>query len=103
MEKRKPHFALKEVKAAFSNADVLNRSFVSKRGADLLGLDDVDVVAVVQALEPSDFVKSMTSFADPRIWQDVYMPVVTGRKLYVKFTVDSNKSLFLISFKGKDE
>lgn len=103
MEKRKPHFALREVKEAFSNPETLNRSFVSKRGADLLDLDDVAVVAIIQALVPSEFFKSMTSLADSRVWQDVYRPVVDGRKLFVKFTVDAHKSLFLISFKEGGE
>ena len=46
-----------------------------------------------------DLDKSMTSLADHRVWQDVYKPSVGGRTLYVKFTLDAQRALFLISFK----
>jgi len=99
MEKRKPHHALADVKAAFADAATLNRSFVSKQGADVLRMDDVAVVAAIQALAAADFEKSMTSYADHRVWQDVYRPKAAGTELYVKFTLDAQKALFLISFK----
>ena len=99
MEKRKPHYALAEVKAAFADPATLNRSFVSKQGADALGMDDAAVVATIQALTMADFEKSMTSVADHRVWQDVYRPKFAGTELYVKLTLDAQKALFLISFK----
>ena len=99
MEKRKPHYALAHVKAAFADPATLNRSFVSKQGADALGLDDAAVAATIQSLAAADFEKSMTSHADHRVWQDVYKPKAAGIELYVKFTVDARKTLFLISFK----
>ena len=40
----------------------------------------------------------MTSNADHRVWQDVYRPTAAGTELYVKFTLDAQKALFLISF-----
>jgi len=62
-------------------------------------MDDNEVVAIIQALTLADFEKSMTSTADHRIWQDVYKPRAGGRTLYVKFTLDAQQALFLISFK----
>ncbi len=99
MEKRKPHYLLRDIKAAFSDPAKLNRSFASKQGADELNVDDQAVVDVIQALKPGDFHKSMTSQANSRIWQDVYKPTAGGAGLYVKFTLDAMGSLFLISFK----
>src|SRR5271170_3190988 len=99
MEKLKPHYGLATIKAAFADASSLNRSFVSKQGADDLDMDDAAVVAVIQALSNTDFEKSMTSLADHRVWQDVYKPSARGRTLYVKFTLDARRTLFLISFK----
>ena len=61
MEKRKPHYALTDIKAAFADPATLNRSFVSTQGADALRMDDAAVVAVIQALATADFDKSMTS------------------------------------------
>jgi motility quorum-sensing regulator / GCU-specific mRNA interferase toxin len=99
MEKLKPHYALSDLKAAFADVTSLNRSFVSKQGADELGMDDEAVVTVIQGLSRRDFDKSMTSMADHRVWQDVYKPKVGRRTLYVKFTVDARQAPFLISFK----
>ena len=99
MEKLRPHYRLATIKAAFAEPSSLNRSFVSKQGADDLDMDDAAVVAVIQGLSSSDFEKSMTSLADHRVWQDVYKPSVRGRRLYVKFTLDARRTLFLISFK----
>ncbi len=99
MEKLRPHYRLATIKAAFAEPSSLNRSFVSKQGADVLDMDDAAVVAVIQGLSNSDFEKSMTSLADHRVWQDVYKPSVRGRTLYVKFTLDARGALFLISFK----
>jgi motility quorum-sensing regulator/GCU-specific mRNA interferase toxin len=57
------------------------------------------VVRVIQDLTNGDFDKSMTSFFDHRIWQDVCRPVWAGTSLYVKFTLDSMSAYLLISFK----
>lgn len=72
---------------------------MSKQGADVLGMDDAAVVSTIQGLAAACFDKSMTSIADHKVWQDVYKPVVGGRKLYVKFTLDARQQLLLISFK----
>ncbi len=99
MEKRKPHYLLSAVKAAFADPAKLNRSFASKQGANALEMDDQAVVAAIQALRAADFDKSMTSYANAQVWQDVYRPRVGESELYVKFTLDSMGALFLISFK----
>lgn len=41
-------------------------------GASALGLTLSDMLAVVMALTPEDFYKSMTTHADHTVWQDVY-------------------------------
>ena len=99
MEKRKPHYALMDIKAAFCDPDRLNRTFTSKRDAIDLGMNDAAVVGVIQALTVSDFDKSMTSFANHRIWQDVYRPIIDDRTIYLKFTLDAQQAFLLISFK----
>lgn len=99
MEKRKPHYSLDEIKAAFADPDSLNRTVTAADGADDLGMEDSDVVAVIQALHRADFDKSMTSREDHTVWQDVYKPTVAKRIIYVKFTLDGQKELLLISFK----
>lgn len=71
----------------------------SKQGAEEMGMEDKEVVAVIQSLNSTDFQKSMTSHVDHKVWQDVYRTTHEDRLIYVKFTVDSEKALYLISFK----
>ncbi len=98
-EKRKPHYPLAAIKTAFASPASLNRTFSALEGADTLGMDDTDVIAVVQDLTNADFYKSMTSYAEATIWQDVYKPSKDGKRLYVKFTQNAQRDLLLISFK----
>jgi motility quorum-sensing regulator/GCU-specific mRNA interferase toxin len=103
MEKRKPHYVLDDIKAAFADTAKLNRTYVSKKGADGMNMDDAAVVAVIQALTNADFNKSMTSDRNSKVWQDVYKPKTNGTELYVKFTLDDMNSFLLISFKAADD
>jgi motility quorum-sensing regulator/GCU-specific mRNA interferase toxin len=45
----------------------------------------------------------MTSYADHRVWQDVYHVPSSVGTLYVKFTADTVSEFLLLSFKGKDD
>lgn len=56
-------------------------------GATALGLGLTDVLAVLVALNPDDFYKSMTTHADHTVWQDVYRPITQVGDVYVKPTV----------------
>ena len=54
--------------------------------------------AVVLALPPTDFYKSMTTHADHRVWQDVYRAkTANGDEVYLKLTVIDD--LLIVSFK----
>ena len=99
MEKIKPHYSMVAIEQAYCDPFHLNRSFVPEQGADDLNLDDGDFVDVIPGLSRADFEKSMTSYADHRVWQDIYKPKIRGKELYVKFTLDAQQSLLLISFK----
>ena len=101
MEKRKPHHELAVVKAAF--AARLRATRTATVEAEAMGFGATDMAAVVAATERRHFVKSMTSYADAKIWQDVYNVPYAGLTLYVKFTTDSNGKFLLISFKDKEE
>ena len=58
------------------------------------------MVRLIQGMTREQFYKSMTAFADHRIWQDVYHVPCNGLVLYVKFTTDAQGYL-VISFKEK--
>ncbi|HEY0037069.1 MAG TPA: type II toxin-antitoxin system MqsR family toxin [Longimicrobium sp.] len=71
----------------------------SRAGAELLGLDESDVVACVGLLTRVDFYKSMPSEQVPGMWQDVYRPTYEGRALYVKLQQRGDRLVVVISFK----
>jgi len=67
MEKSRPHCKLATVRALVAAGQV--RTTQSARsGATSLGLTLSDMLAVVMALTPKDFYKSMTTHADHTIW-----------------------------------
>lgn len=103
MEKRRAHYNLEEIKAAFSSADQFgNITGVAQKGARELGWSKDDMVAVIQSLTASDLNKSMTSYNDHRVWQDVYWPTHKGVRLYVKFTQTAGQ-YWLVSFKRNEQ
>lgn len=48
------------------------------------------------------FYKSMTAYADHRLWQDVYHGPSSVGVLYVKFTAHVLTKFLLLSFKEKE-
>src|SRR6218665_4092273 len=79
MEKGTAHCKLPAVKALMEAGQV--RATASAfNGARELGIDDLaGMCAVVLALTPADFCKSMTTHADHRVCQDVYHASVASR------------------------
>ena len=55
------------------------------------------MLAVVLALAPTDFYKSMTTQADHTVWQDVYRPNTRSGDVYLKLTVIDD--VLIVSFK----
>ncbi len=96
MEKRNPHFALAVVKNLIETGRVrMTASAVT--GAELLGFDRTGMVGIVLALTPADFYKSMTTYANHTIWQDVYHPRTSAGDVYLKLTVIDD--VLIVSFK----
>lgn len=98
MEKRTPHTKLSVVKGLLE-AGKVRATATAFLGARQFGIYDLQgMCAVVQALTPADFYKSMTSYNDHRIWQDVYHGKTTqGDEVYLKLTVIDD--LLIVSFK----
>jgi motility quorum-sensing regulator / GCU-specific mRNA interferase toxin len=96
MEKRTPHCPLTKVKALIDAGKILVTAS-AVIGAEMLGLDEAAIVAVVRSLTRQDFYKSMTTYADHRIWQDVYHPVTSAGDVYLKLTVLDD--VLVVSFK----
>ena len=96
MDKRTPHWKLSEVKALVASGKV-RTTHSARIGANELGFDYLEMLAVIMLLKSSDFYKSMTTYADHRIWQDVYRPSTTMGDVYLKLTV--TEDVLIVSFK----
>lgn len=93
---------LEGFKAAFSSPAKLNVTGTAIRSAAELGYGTVEISATIQTMERTHFYKSMTSYGNHRIWQDVYHVPSSDGILYVKFTADVMTAFLLLSFKEKD-
>lgn len=96
MEKRTPHCSLLRVKALIEAGRVRSTQ-TARAGAVALGFSYSDMLAVVIALKPTDFYKSMTTYFDHTIWQDVYRPKTAAGDVYLKLTVIDD--VLIVSFK----
>jgi motility quorum-sensing regulator/GCU-specific mRNA interferase toxin len=101
-EKRRPTYDLAAFKEAFNAVDKLHVTGSALRGAAALGFGRREIVATIQRMERGQFYKSMTAYADHRLWQDVYHVPSEAGMLYVKFTADVVTEFLLLSFKEKD-
>jgi motility quorum-sensing regulator/GCU-specific mRNA interferase toxin len=96
MEKRLPSCQLSVVKGLIGEGKVRS-TFSALAGGAALGFDFEGILAVILDLTPRDFYKSMTTYADHRVWQDVYRPTTPKGQVYLKLTVIDD--LLIVSFK----
>lgn len=96
MEKSTPHSSLLVVKAMIEVGKVRTTKS-ALAGAELLGFDFDAMLGVVMGLTANDFYKSMTTYADHKIWQDVYHPITIEGEVYLKLTVIED--VLIVSFK----
>ncbi|KVK78065.1 toxin-antitoxin system, toxin component [Burkholderia cepacia] len=98
MEKRRPHCKLSLVKAQVESGRVrLTASAVL--GARQLGFTEREALDVVMSLTDLDFHKSMMTYADHTIRQDVYRPLTVRGDVYLKRTVIDD--VLIVSFKER--
>lgn len=102
-EKRKPTYDLDAFKAAFSSVEKLAITGTALRSATALGFGRAEIVGTIQTMERQNFYKSMTSYSDSRLWQDVYHVPSEAGMLYMKFTADAVTEFLLLSFKEREE
>lgn len=96
MEKRTPHCKLSVIKGLVQ-AGRVGATNSARMGAAALGFELPDMLAVVMALTIADFYKSMTTYADHTVWQDVYRPSTPAGNVYLKLTVIDD--VLIVSFK----
>lgn len=96
MEKISPHCKLSIVKTLIAEGKVrLTMSAVNH--GEALGFNRAAIIAVVMALTPKDFYKSMTTHVNHRVWQDVYRPSTQVGDIYLKLSVVED--VLIVSFK----
>ena len=96
MEKFNPTYNLEEFKN--SDYEITKTAF---RTALELEFDENDIKKVISTMKQEQFYKSMTSYANHKIWQDVYHVPCGNLILYVKFTQNVISEFTLLSFKEK--
>jgi len=101
MEKRRPTYDLDAIKAAIGSPETLAITRSAFADALSLGFNRSGIAAAIQAMRRPMFVKSMTTLADHRTWQDVYHVPVEGLVLYVKFQADVVTAFRVMSFKER--
>ncbi len=101
MEKRKLTYDLKAVKAVLGNVSKLSMTTSALRDAVALGFDRRGVATIIRSMDRRMFYKSMTSYADHKVWQDVYHVPSGDVVLYVKFQASILTEFTVLSFKEK--
>ncbi|MBE8950096.1 MAG: type II toxin-antitoxin system MqsR family toxin [Quinella sp. 3Q1] len=96
MEKFNPSYNLSE----FKQSD-FRITRTAQKNAEDLGFELENIREVVSIMELKHFYKSMTSYANHKIWQDVYHVPYENMIIYVKFTQNVISEFILLSFKEK--
>ena len=102
MEKATPHYDLAAIQAQVARLGPAAFTKTALDGGRDMGLTSREMlaVAVIAALTRRNFYKSMTTYADHRIWQDVYYsPTPVDREAYIKITM--RDAAPVIQFKEK--
>lgn len=98
MEKKTPHTRLHIVQTLVAAGKVRATKTAISGGIEL-GLTFDDMCDAISELKMTDFFKSMTTYNDHTVWQDVYRPILPCGAVYLKLTVSNG--VIIVSFKEK--
>ncbi|WP_434111092.1 type II toxin-antitoxin system MqsR family toxin [Paraburkholderia caffeinilytica] len=96
MEKSTPHCTLADAQD-LARAGKIRITKSAVIGAAALGLGPAAIVETLMSLDRRSFRKSMTTYADHRVWQDVYCAMTEAGMVYLKLTVVDD--VLVVSFK----
>lgn len=102
MEKRRPHYNLAQVQAEVARLGAAAFTKTALDGGRAMELTTDEMLAIVGSLSRREFYKSMTSYADHKLWQDVYhADTPVGLVAYIKLS-RRNGGPPVIQFKEKE-
>ncbi len=100
MEKRQSHYSLTTLKTRIAEQGIMVFTATALFNAAAMGLSEELVLFVLSSLTRAMFYKSMTTYTDSSIWQDVYhAPTPGGKVAYIKLTLQ--QGAVVIQFKEK--
>jgi motility quorum-sensing regulator/GCU-specific mRNA interferase toxin len=100
VEKRTPHYDLARIQVQVARLGAAAFTKTALDGGREMGLTTGEMLAVIASLSRRDFYKSMTTYADHRVWQDVYHAATPVKKdAYIKITLRDEAPV--IQFKEK--
>lgn len=67
--------------------------------ATLHGLSSNDMIKEILSLSNKELYKSMTTYNNPKVWQDVYHHAINQKIFYIKISVV--EKVIIVSFKEK--
>ena len=100
MEKRSPHYDLARVQADVARLGAAAFTKTALDGGRSMGLTTAEMLAVIASLSRREFYKSMTTFSDHRLWQDVYH-AATPVRTYAYNKITLRDAAPVIQFKEK--
>lgn len=101
MEKRRPTYDIEAIKSSIGSAETVSMTSSARRHAARLGFKRDEVATIIQGITRVMFYKSMTTYGDHRVWQDVYHVPAGDMVLYVKFQADVIAEFTVMSFKER--
>lgn len=102
MEKHKPHYRLVDIQTIVARDGLLVFTATALFNRLAMGLSDADLLGAIAGMKPAMFQKSMTTYRNHTIWQDVYhVPLPDGRVAYVKLTLQDGA--VVIQFKNQED
>jgi motility quorum-sensing regulator/GCU-specific mRNA interferase toxin len=91
MELKRPRHNLERMKQLIRQGDFIVLVKAWKTASEDFGLDTRGQVAeAILTLSSRHFYKSMATYADHRVWQDVYHADVSGIPAYIKLRIDED-------------
>lgn len=101
MEKKRPTYDLQAFREWCRLSRRIEMTLGARRDALALGFNLEGVQEVISSMEVGQFYKSMTSYQDHTVWQDVYHVPWGDLVLYIKFTADRVTEFRVLSFKER--